>query len=114
MFFRKHFLPWAAGDCFDTEEAFRSWLQKKHRLFTNLRMIFIVIAALPLIAGYVLDLRPVMLITIAPLLIVLAAITVGGGVLGVGGMLLGVPLTAVVYRLLREDVHKFDPEPEEE
>ena len=45
---------------------------------------------------------------------VLAAITVGGGVLGVGGMLLGVPLTAVVYRLLREDVHKHDPKPEEE
>ena len=45
---------------------------------------------------------------------VLAAITVGGGVLGVGGMLLGVPLTAVFYRLLREDVHKYDPKPEEE
>ena len=45
---------------------------------------------------------------------VLAAITVGGGVLGVGGMLLGVPLTAVVYRLIREDVHKYDPKPEEE
>lgn len=40
---------------------------------------------------------------------VLAAVTVGGGVLGVIGMLLGVPLTAVVYRLLREDMHKFDP-----
>lgn len=44
---------------------------------------------------------------------VLAAITVGGGVLGVGGMLLGVPLTAVIYRLLREDIHKNDPKPEE-
>ena len=45
---------------------------------------------------------------------VLAAIPVGGGVLGVGGMLLGVPLTAVAYRLLREDVRKQDPKPEEE
>ena len=35
----------------------------------------------------------------------------GGGVLGVGGMLLGVPLTAAVYRMLRDDVHKFDPVP---
>ena len=35
---------------------------------------------------------------------VLAAVTVGGGVLGIGGMLLGVPLTASVYRLLGADV----------
>ena len=40
---------------------------------------------------------------------VLAAVTVGGGVLGVGGMLLGVPLTAAVYRMLREDIQKVDP-----
>ena len=45
---------------------------------------------------------------------VLAAITVGGGVLGVVGMIVGVPLTAVLYRLLRADVHKYDPKPEEE
>lgn len=37
---------------------------------------------------------------------VLAAVTVGGGVLGIGGMLLGVPLTAAVYQLLREDVKR--------
>lgn len=35
---------------------------------------------------------------------VLAAVTIGGGVLGVGGMLLGVPLTAALYRLLWADV----------
>ncbi len=34
---------------------------------------------------------------------VLAAVTIGGGLLGVAGMLLGVPLAAVCYRLLRED-----------
>jgi len=45
---------------------------------------------------------------------VLAAITVGGGVLGVVGMLLGVPLTAAVYRVLRDDLHKYDPAPQEE
>lgn len=41
---------------------------------------------------------------------VLAAVTVGGGVLGVGGMLLGVPLTAAIYRIIREDVYKDRPE----
>ena len=37
---------------------------------------------------------------------VLAAVTIGGGVLGVGGMLLGVPLAASVYQLLKADVFK--------
>ena len=35
---------------------------------------------------------------------VLAAVTVGGGVLGIGGMLLAVPLTATLYQMLRTDV----------
>lgn len=39
-----------------------------------------------------------------PGLWVLAAVTVGGGVLGVTGMLLGVPLAASAYRLLGADV----------
>ncbi len=37
---------------------------------------------------------------------VLAAITVGGGVMGITGMLLCVPLTASFYRLIREDMQK--------
>ena len=37
---------------------------------------------------------------------VLAAVTVGGGVLGITGMLLGVPLAAAIYRLVRDDVNK--------
>lgn len=37
---------------------------------------------------------------------VLAAVTVGGGVMGVVGMLLSVPLVAVVYRLIRNDVNR--------
>ncbi len=41
-----------------------------------------------------------------PAIWVLAAVTVGGGVMGISGMLLGVPLAATVYRLLREDVNK--------
>lgn len=35
---------------------------------------------------------------------VLAAVTIGGGVLGVGGMLLAVPLAATLYQILRDDV----------
>ena len=37
---------------------------------------------------------------------VLAAVTVGGGLLGIGGMLLGVPLAATVYKLIRSDVNE--------
>ena len=37
---------------------------------------------------------------------VLAAVTVGGGVMGIGGMLLGVPTAAAFYRLLQNDVRK--------
>ena len=41
-----------------------------------------------------------------PGLWVLAAVTVGGGILGIGGMLLGVPVAAAVYRLIRADLKK--------
>lgn len=45
---------------------------------------------------------------------VLAAVTVGGGLMGIPGMLLGVPLTAAIYRMLREDVNRHtEPEPAE-
>lgn len=37
---------------------------------------------------------------------VLAAVTVGGGVMGIGGMLLGVPLAATLYKLIDNDIHK--------
>jgi len=37
---------------------------------------------------------------------VLAAVTVGGGMMGIAGMLIGVPLAATVYRLVREDVRR--------
>ncbi len=39
---------------------------------------------------------------------VLAAVTVGGGLAGILGMLLGVPLAAVVYRIIRDDVRKHE------
>ncbi len=37
---------------------------------------------------------------------VLAAVTVGGGVMGIWGMLIGVPVAAAVYRLVKEDVNR--------
>ena len=37
---------------------------------------------------------------------VLAAVTIGGGVMGIWGMLIGVPLTAALYRLIKEDVNR--------
>jgi predicted PurR-regulated permease PerM len=37
---------------------------------------------------------------------VLAAITVGGGLMGVFGMLLAVPLVATVYKLIQADIKK--------
>ncbi len=43
-----------------------------------------------------------------PGLWVLAAVTVGGGILGVPGMLLGVPITAAAYRIVRDDVNRKD------
>ncbi len=42
---------------------------------------------------------------------VLAAVTVGGGVMGIWGMLIGVPMAAAVYRLIKEAVNKKE-EPE--
>ena len=41
-----------------------------------------------------------------PGLWVLAAVTVGGGVLGVSGMLLGVPLSAALYKIFDDDVKR--------
>ncbi len=41
-----------------------------------------------------------------PAIWVFAAVTVVGGIMGIMGMLLAVPLTAVIYQLLREDVYK--------
>ena len=41
---------------------------------------------------------------------VLAAVTVGGGVLGIGGMLLAVPLAATLYQILRDDVARRNAE----
>jgi predicted PurR-regulated permease PerM len=39
-----------------------------------------------------------------PGLWVLAAVTIGGGVMGISGMLIGVPLVAAIYKLVGEDM----------
>ena len=39
---------------------------------------------------------------------VLAAVTVGGGIMGIAGMLIGVPLAATVYRLVARDVRRWE------
>lgn len=39
---------------------------------------------------------------------VLAAVTVGGGIMGIAGMLIGVPLAAAIYRIVGEDVRKAE------
>lgn len=39
-----------------------------------------------------------------PAIWVLAAVTVGGGVMGIAGMLIGVPIAAACYRLVRNDL----------
>lgn len=44
---------------------------------------------------------------------VLAAVTIGGGVLGIGGMLLGVPLAAAIYQLLKNNVYARLPQEQE-
>lgn len=44
-----------------------------------------------------------------PAIWVLAAVTVGGGVLGILGMLLGVPIAAAIYKILRDDVNGNNP-----
>lgn len=45
-----------------------------------------------------------------PAIWVLAAVTIGGGVMGIPGMLLGVPMAATLYRILRDDVKSVSME----
>lgn len=37
---------------------------------------------------------------------VLAAVTIGGGIMGIAGMLLSVPIAATVYQLIKDDMNK--------
>lgn len=42
---------------------------------------------------------------------VLAAVTIGSGIMGITGLIISVPLAACVYRLIKEDVNKADKPP---
>lgn len=68
---RRFFLPWTAADSFPSQEEFLSWLRKKQRRLENLRIVFLVLAAAVLIAGYVLDRYAILLLTVVPLTAVL-------------------------------------------
>jgi hypothetical protein len=64
---KKAWMPWTAADQFPSEEAFRQFLAKRLKRFDDLRVIALVLAAAFLIVGYVVDLRPIMLLTVLPL-----------------------------------------------
>lgn len=49
-----------------------------------------------------------------PAVWVLAAVTIGGGLMGIMGMLIGVPIAAAVYRLIRDDVARREEKAEKE
>ena len=69
--FREAWMPWTAADRFASEEAFGQWLQRRLKMFGDLRMILLILATGLLIVGYVLEKRPVMLVCVLPLALVL-------------------------------------------
>ena len=71
MFFRKYYLPWTVRAQFSTAGDFQAWLQKRLKRFAALRLGALALAAAALLAGYVLDSHPIMMVTIAPLCLVL-------------------------------------------
>lgn len=68
---RKAWLPWTAADQFPDREAFNLWLERRLKLFGDLRLLLLAAAAALLVVGYVLDRRPVMLASVLPLALVL-------------------------------------------
>ena len=64
---RKAWLPWTAADRFDSESVFGQWLSRRLKVFGDLRMILLVMATGLLIVGYVVELRPGMLLSVLPL-----------------------------------------------
>lgn len=71
MFFRKLFLPWTMAHQFPCDTDFYAWLGTCSTRFNNLRMICLIPAAILLLVGYMMDNRPIMLLTILPLILVL-------------------------------------------
>lgn len=70
---RTWFMPWAASEQFPDAAAYRQYLTRRLTRLRNLRMLLLVAAAACLVVGFVLDRRPIMLLTTVPLLLVLAA-----------------------------------------
>ena len=68
---RKAWMPWTAAALFPSEEAFGQWLQKRLKRFGDLRTVLLILATALLLGGYVLEQRPVMLLSILPLLLML-------------------------------------------
>ena len=68
---RKSFLPWTAERSFASREDYLRRLTTLHRLWNNLRAICLLLAALTLIVGYVLDQYSIMVLTALPLVLVL-------------------------------------------
>lgn len=68
---RKAWLPWTAADDFPNQETFDQWLEHRTKRFHDLRLMFLAIATILLLVGYVLDRRPVMLMSVLPLALVL-------------------------------------------
>ena len=64
---RKTWLPWTAAEQFGSDEAFAQWLDRRLKVFGDLRMLLLVAATGLLIVGYVMELRPVMLLSVLPL-----------------------------------------------
>ena len=75
-------------------------------LIVSLVMFLLFIAVLQQLEGNLIYPRVVGASIGLPGVWVLAAVTVGGGVLGVAGMLLAVPLAAAAYQMLRDDIHR--------
>lgn len=71
MFFRKRFLPWTLSEQFQTREEFQDFLKFSQKQLTNQRIFWLIPAALCLLIGYCLDLRPIMILTVLPLVLVL-------------------------------------------
>ena len=66
---RKAWLPWTAADRFDSEPAFGQWLRRRLKVFGDLRIVLLIAATGLLIVGYVMELRPVMLLSVLPLVL---------------------------------------------
>ena len=75
---RKAWMPWKTENHFPSQEAWDQWLQRRLKVFGDLRMVFLVLATALLLVGYVIDCRPVMLISVLPLgLVLLLTLAVG-------------------------------------